>query len=118
MEKSLSRKLVLAALASMTLLAGSTAFAQAGKATESGDAIFRAKCAGCHGPDGAGATAMGKMFKLRDLRSADVQKMTDAQLSEVVAKGKGKMPAYENSLGNDRVHAVVAYLRDLAKAKH
>lgn len=118
MELTVSRKFALVAFASMMFLACPALFAQAGKATESGDAIFKRQCAGCHGPDGGGATAMGKMFKLRDLRSADVQKMTDAQLSDIVAKGKGKMPAYESSLGHDRIQAVVAYLRDLAKARH
>jgi mono/diheme cytochrome c family protein len=36
---------------------------------------------------------MGKSMKLRDLRSADVQKQTDAQMKDIVLKGKGKMPA-------------------------
>jgi mono/diheme cytochrome c family protein len=58
---------------------------------------------------------MGKMLKLRDLRSPDVQKMSDAQLSDLIAKGKGKMPAYQTSLGADKIHTVVAYLRELAK---
>ena len=71
----------------------------------------------CHGADGSGNTSMGKTFKLRDLRSEAVQKMTDAQLFDVIAKGKGKMPAYENNLGHDRIHAVVGYLRELAKKK-
>lgn len=117
MKTTLFRKLTLAALASTTLLACSALFGQVAKAPESGQAIFKRLCAGCHGPDGAGATPMGKMFKLRDLRSADVQKSTDAQLTEIIAKGKGKMPAYAKSLTPDRIQAVVVHLRDLAKTK-
>lgn len=117
MNTTLLRKLALAALASTTFLASSVVFGQDAKPAESGAAIYKRLCAGCHGPDGAGATTMGKMFKLRDLRSADVQKMTNAQLADLIAKGKGKMPAYEKSLGTDRIHTVVTHLRDLAKAK-
>jgi mono/diheme cytochrome c family protein len=60
---------------------------------QSGADLFKAKCAMCHGPDGKGQTAMGKNMKLSDLASADVQKLSDAQLKDVVLKGKGKMPA-------------------------
>src|SRR5258706_2509401 len=34
-------------------------------------AVYKAKCAGCHGADGSGQTAMGKAMKLRDLGSAE-----------------------------------------------
>ena len=71
----------------------------------------------CHGADGAGHTGAGKTFKLRDLRSADVQQMPDAQLFDVIAKGKGKMPSYEANLGHDNIHALVKYIRGLAAKK-
>jgi mono/diheme cytochrome c family protein len=60
---------------------------------QSGADLFKAKCAMCHGPDGKGQTAMGKNMKLSDLASADVQKLSDAQMKDIVLKGKGKMPA-------------------------
>ena len=82
-----------------------------------GGAIYKKQCAMCHGPDGSGATSMGKTFKLRDLKSADVQGMTDAQLTDIITKGKGKMPAYGTKLGPDGVTAVVGYLRTMAKSK-
>ncbi len=78
-------------------------------------AVYKQRCAACHGPEGAGKTAMGRSMKLKDLRSAEVQQMTDAQLYDVIAKGKGKMPGYENSLGKDTVKQLVVYIRDLAK---
>ena len=75
-------------------------------------------CAICHGADGAGQTARGKKLKLKDLRSPEVQKLTDAQLTEIIAKGKGKdMPPYEKELGKDGVAAQVAHVRALAKKK-
>jgi mono/diheme cytochrome c family protein len=78
-------------------------------------AIFKRQCASCHGPDGSGKTSMGKVFKLRDLKSPDVQGMTDAQLFDTIAKGKGKMPAFEPNLGKQGIEGLVAYIRSLAK---
>ena len=76
-------------------------------------ATFKPKCAGCHGMDGSGNTGPGKSMKVRDLRSADVQKESDDQLFAVIANGKGKMPAYSKSLGADACKGLVAYVRKL-----
>jgi cytochrome c6 len=78
-----------------------------------GAALYKSKCASCHGADGKGQTGYGKAQKLRDLGSAEVQSQSDAQLEETTAKGKGKMPGYEKSLGADGVKAVVAFIRTL-----
>jgi len=78
--------------------------------------VYLDTCAICHGADGAGQTARGKKLKLKDLRSRDVQALTDAQLTEIISKGKGKdMPPYEKELGKDGVAGQVAHLRALAK---
>jgi mono/diheme cytochrome c family protein len=75
-------------------------------------------CAICHGADGGGQTARGKKLKLKDLRSAEVQKLPDAQLTEIIAKGKGRdMPPYEQELGQAGVAGQVAHVRALAKKK-
>lgn len=104
-----------AAVLSMGLLTThpTTAFS----AVQDGAALFKANCASCHGVDGSGATAVGKSMKLRDLRSPEVQKLTDKQLTDLTAKGKGKMPGYEAKLGADKVKLLVAYTRELAKKK-
>ena len=78
-----------------------------------GAAVYKAKCASCHGPDGKGETSIGKSMKLRGLGSADVQKITDADLSKVISDGKGKMPAYKGKLSADEIKALVAYIRTL-----
>jgi len=74
--------------------------------------IYKAKCAACHAADGSGATPAGKAMKVRDLGSADVQGQSDQQLYDIVAKGKGKMPAYEGTLGADTCKALVAHIRE------
>jgi mono/diheme cytochrome c family protein len=46
-----------------------------------------------------------------------VQAQTDAQLSEVVATGKNKMPAYDKQLKPADIQTLVAYVRELGKKK-
>lgn len=95
--------LTLAAVAAMSL----TAFAA------DGAEVYKAKCASCHGADGAGA--MAKKMGSRDLNSADFQKSSDAEIEGVIAKGKGKMPGYEGKISKDDITAVTKYLRTLKK---
>jgi cytochrome c6 len=79
-------------------------------------ALYKSKCAACHGPDGAGNIPMGKTLGVTDLTSADVQKQTDAQLTDSIANGKGKkMPAYKGKLTDDQIKGLVGYIRSLAK---
>jgi cytochrome c6 len=86
-------------------------------AQDTGDAIFKSKCAMCHGPDGSGKTKMGETLKIPDLHSADVQKLSDAELEQIITKGKNKMPAYEGKLSKDEIGKVVAFVREIGK-KH
>ena len=82
-----------------------------------GETLFKAKCAACHGPDGKGETAMGKALKVRDLGSTAVQGQSDAQLTEIVTKGKNKMPPFDGKLSKEQIGQLVAYVRELGK-KH
>lgn len=108
----LSRKIVgLAAVAvAAGLLSPAISFADDASA-----GLFKTKCAGCHGADGKGETAMGKTLKLRDLGSADVQKQSDDELTTIVSAGKNKMPAYGKSLSADQVKGLVGFVRSLKK---
>jgi len=76
-------------------------------------ATFKAKCAMCHGQDGAGQTSMGKTLKLRDLGSVEVQKLTDEALAKIISDGKGKMPAFKTKMSGDEIGAMVTFLRTL-----
>lgn len=80
------------------------------------EATYKAKCASCHGPDGRGETTAGKTMKVKDFASEDVKKMTDAELTDTIAKGKGKMPAYK-TMTPDQVKDLVAFVRALGKKK-
>ncbi len=85
------------------------------EAQDSGAATYKTKCAACHGADGKGQTTIGKADKIRDLSSAEVQQQSDADLTAIIATGKGKMPAYGKSLKPDQVKELVAHIRSLAK---
>jgi cytochrome c6 len=78
-------------------------------------ALFKGKCAACHGADGKGETSMGKTLKLRDLGSADVQKQTDEELTATITNGKNKMPAYKGKIPDDQIKGLVAYIRTFKK---
>jgi mono/diheme cytochrome c family protein len=76
--------------------------------------VYLDKCSVCHGKDGSGNTAKGKKLKAKDLRSAEIQKMSDADLIDAVANGKGKdMDGFQKELGADMVKQLVAYCRTL-----
>jgi mono/diheme cytochrome c family protein len=60
---------------------------------------------------------MGKKLSARDLGSTEVQSQSDAQLTEVLTKGKNKMPAYDGKLSKEQIAQLVAYIREFAK-KH
>src|SRR6266567_2787988 len=84
------------------------------KADDKSAALYKQKCATCHGADGKGETATGKAMKVRSFADPEVVKMSDEDLSSAIEKGKGKMPAYGKSLKPDEIKAMVAYVRSLA----
>jgi len=79
-------------------------------AAQAGADTYKAKCAMCHGADGMGKPPMGT-----NLTSADVQKMSDADLAAAIANGKGKMPAYKGKLTDAQISDLVKYIRSLKK---
>jgi cytochrome c6 len=94
----------LLAIAALSMLTSSYTFADAG-------ADYKAKCAMCHGASGEGKAAM----KTRDFSSADVQKQSDAELTEIITKGKNKMPSYDGKLSKDQIGDLVKWIRTLKK---
>jgi mono/diheme cytochrome c family protein len=84
---------------------------------QSASDVYLDKCSVCHAKDGSGNTAKGRKLKIKDVRSPEVQKLTEAELIEIVAKGKGKdMDGFEKELGKDMVKSLVTYYRSLATA--
>ena len=81
--------------------------------TVAGGSVYRKMCVTCHGPNGSGTQA-GKALGTHDLRSPAVQKMSDGELTDLIAKGKNKMPAYAATFKGAEIKDLVAYIRTLA----
>jgi mono/diheme cytochrome c family protein len=80
------------------------------------DRVYLRKCAVCHGQDGAGKTTKGIKLKVPDVRSPDVQKLSDAELVKTVTNGKGKdMAGFGKELTKAQIEELVKYYRGLAK---
>jgi len=100
------------ALVGMVCLASTGVFAQ-DKAN--GEKVYQAKCASGHGPDGQGRTAAGKATKARDMCSDEVTKESDAAWTDMMVKGKNKMPGYGKKVTDADVQDVIAYMRSRCK---
>jgi mono/diheme cytochrome c family protein len=112
------RRDLLRVLVAGVVLVGLVGFCSgSSQAQNAGESLFKTKCAACHGADGTGEVPMGKKLGARNLSSAEVQGQSDAQLTDVVTKGKNKMPAYDGKLTKEQIGQLVAYIRELGK-KH
>ncbi|MGB2590879.1 MAG: cytochrome c [Candidatus Acidiferrum sp.] len=113
----MNRYTIFAECGTLALLLG-VAFgvaASSARAQSEGAALFKTKCAVCHGADGKGDTGVGRADKIRDLGSAEVQKQSDEELAGIISNGKSKMPAYSKSLKPEQIKDLVAFIRTLKK---
>lgn len=106
---------ILSVIPGMCALAVVVMLCAPAKADDKSAAVYKQKCAACHGPDGKGDTPAGKSMKVRSFADPEVAKMTDDELAGAIEKGKGKMPAYGKSMKPDEIKAMVTYIRSLAK---
>ena len=98
------------------ILAGLSATAGSAADAKAGQAIYDRSCKSCHGPDGTANPSIAKMMKveMKDLKSADVQAMSDDEIKKIITDGKGKMPAVKTVSGA-ALDNLVAYIRSLKK---
>jgi mono/diheme cytochrome c family protein len=85
------------------------------RAQSDADKLFKTHCVLCHATDGSGTAPTGKALHAKDLRSAEVQSQSDADLTTIISMGKGKMPAFNKKLKPEDIKALLAYVRSLAK---
>ncbi len=82
---------------------------------DSGEDIYKLKCAMCHGMDGKAETPAGKAFKAVAFSDPAVVKLSDADRTAVVKNGKNKMPVFGDKLSAGQIQAVLGYVRTLEK---
>lgn len=111
---------ILAGLLALCLIVGiaagtSRVLANGGNA-DAGKAVYDKKCAACHGKTGEGNPALVKTLKVefRHLGSAEVQKLTDAELKKIITEGTEKKKPVKGLTEEDLAN-VIAYLRTLKK---
>src|SRR5271169_5018057 len=84
----------------VTLLAATAMVCFAADVT-AGHSAFDKSCKSCHGADGTPNPAIAKMMKvdMKDLKSPDVQSMSNDDIKAVVTNGKGKMKPVKTVTG-------------------
>jgi mono/diheme cytochrome c family protein len=113
----ISRRLALAAGPILTALVALALVAPPTASGADAAAIFKKKCAACHGKDGQPNKVFAKQG-VRSFKDAEWQKATeDAQLEESIRKGKKgtMMASFEKQLSDEEIKALVAYIRTLGK---
>jgi mono/diheme cytochrome c family protein len=76
---------------------------------------YAANCANCHGVDGRANTPLGRAMKLHDLRSPEIQSLSEDEMSVILSKGadRGKMPGFQKKLGSETLWQLATYVRDI-----
>lgn len=75
-------------------------------------ALFTAQCASCHGTGGRGDGPMAAIFRPADLSAAALQSSrSDTELAAAITQGRGRMPAFGQSLRPEAVGALVRLIR-------
>lgn len=114
--------------ASATVAAVGAPSSPASDETRLGQSIYGQYCASCHGKDGEGAPGWQKPDEKGELPApphnsdGHTWRHSDAELYEMIAKGwrdpfnqtdRLTMPAFEQVLNEDKINAVIAYLKTL-----
>jgi mono/diheme cytochrome c family protein len=95
----------MAVLASTVCLAGAMGFAQ------SGEAIYKANCASCHGSTGTPNPGIAKAMGVK--AASEYKGSSEKEMIDAVKNGKGKMKAFSGKLTDDQIKDAVTYFRTL-----
>jgi mono/diheme cytochrome c family protein len=80
-------------------------------------ALFREKCARCHGEDGRGRTVIGRMVNAPDFTDESWwdEEKEERRFVRSVAEGRGEMPAFGKKLARPEIRALAAYVKTFRK---
>lgn len=103
-------------IAVITLFTGISAVSMPAANTKNGNAVYDKACKQCHGADGTANPAIATMMKvpINDLKSPEVQGLSDVAFKGVLTDGKGKMKPVKTVTGAD-LDDVVAFVHTMKK---
>lgn len=82
-------------------------------------ALFKEKCARCHGEDGRGQTVIGRMVGAPNFTDEgwwDDEKH-ERRFARSITEGKGEMPPFGKKLTRTEIKALAAYVKTFRKAE-
>ena len=111
---------IVSSLVLISVVGPSAIVAQAEPGSRNGDdvrgkIVFARHCAGCHGPEGKGDGYMMLGPDPANLTKRSTAQKSDTTLLQTIHEGKPNMPSWKLRLSEEDSHAVLAYIRTLAK---
>jgi cytochrome c6 len=97
-------------MAVVALLAGAAGFAQS-----PGEAIYKEKCANCHGSNGLANSSVSRLMKVKPITDPEIKKLTAAGMIQLTRDGVGKMQSYKGELTDAQIKDSVDYFRTFLK---
>jgi len=113
----ISRRLALMAAPVVTALIAVALVAPPSASAADAAAVFKKKCAPCHGKEGEPNKVFAKQG-VRSFKDTEWQKATDdATVEKSIREGKKgtMMASFDKQLSDEEVTALVAFIRDLGK---
>jgi mono/diheme cytochrome c family protein len=92
------------------------AAAENGETTQT-PALFKERCARCHGEDGRGQTVIGRMVDAPDFNDESWwdEEKSERRFVRSITEGKGEMPAFGKKLTRPEIKALAAYVKTFRK---
>jgi mono/diheme cytochrome c family protein len=87
------------------------------KETTQTPALFKEKCARCHGEDGRGQTVIGQMVGVPNFTDENWwnDEKDERRFARSITGGKGEMPAFGKKLTRPEIRALAAYVKTFRK---
>jgi len=106
-----ARILLLLAAAVLPVACGSPAPERGAQASGPGAELYERNCAMCHGIDGVASRIGRGAVDLND--RAWQERTSEQQIADVIANGRGQMPAWRNRLSDEEIRALAAHVKTL-----
>ena len=110
-------KSILIAIATASI-AMTAVTAQAADLKKGQELLVKGNCAACHGADGKGSLAHNLPFGAPNLTDNTwLYGGSAGTIEQSLLKGRnGVMPAFKDTLGEDKIHVITAYVYRLSRA--